>query len=143
MFPPSNVQNNFFVMSYFCFFFFKNSKDVCGNFRKDYTETEVIESLLLQSCIKFIKTGHVAAVKNITDIIVKLRKSGHVDLHNVSELQIPVSNPEISMLLHESELVSIGNQWRHFDPDYLETFARDHCSSGTRVAHYIISAATR
>ena len=78
---------------------------------KGYNVTEVLESYIIRECQTKIEDGDVERIRLLADLVTKLRSEGLVDLHNVKELVLTISDPEISLLLHTCGLVNIAAQW--------------------------------
>ena len=76
----------------------------------------------------------------MTELISQLRTEGKIDLRDVAELRLKISDPEVSWLLHHHRLVDIVTQWRQCDEQFLETFVLDHWRTGSETAVNIVRA---
>ena len=108
---------------------------------KGYNVTEVLESYIIRECQTKIKDADIERVRLLADLVTRLRSEGLVDLHNVKELVMTITDPEISLLLHNSGLVNIVAQWRHCPPRYLDTLVTGHCATGSSVVRGLVRAA--
>ena len=108
---------------------------------KGYNVTEVLESFIIRECQKKIEDGDVDGVRQLAELVTKLRSEGLVNLQDVKELVMAITDPEMSLLLHTSGLVNIAAQWRHCPPGYLDTLVTGHCPTGSSVVRGLVRAA--
>ena len=103
--------------------------------------TEILGfSIFLLIYDRFSKANDVAGVKKVAELISQLRTEGKINLRDVAELRLKISDPEVSWLLHHHHLVDVVTQWRQCDEQYLETFVLDHWRTGSETAVNIVRA---